>query len=278
MKTARIVWCVGIAVSFTVLVLSDVVPGSARTALVVSVCFVCELMDSTLGMGYGTTLTPILLFAGYEPVELVPTILTSELASGLAAAAFHHQHGNVVFRRGSPHLRFAAILSIGSVAGVAVGVKLAISIPKQVLTIVIGGIILVAGIAIWRRIGKTQEPRSWKMVLLATVASFNKAVSGGGYGPLLTSGQVLSGVEGRAAVAITSLSEAFTCLVGVLLFLLAGKHLTVELLVPVVTGSLLSVPVSASLVRRVPDSLLRRGIALFTVGFGLLVLVKGLAD
>ena len=35
-------------------------------------------------------------------------------------------------------------------------------------------------------------------VTVAAVASFNKAVPGGGYGPLVTSGQILSGVQGKA--------------------------------------------------------------------------------
>jgi uncharacterized membrane protein YfcA len=36
---------------------------------------VCEYVDSTLGMGYGTTLTPILLLIGYEPAQIVPSVL-----------------------------------------------------------------------------------------------------------------------------------------------------------------------------------------------------------
>ena len=32
----------------------------------------CEYIDSALGMGYGTTLTPLLLLAGFDPLEIVP--------------------------------------------------------------------------------------------------------------------------------------------------------------------------------------------------------------
>ena len=39
--------------------------------------FICEYMDSTLGMGYGTTLTPILLMMGYNPLQIVPVVLIS---------------------------------------------------------------------------------------------------------------------------------------------------------------------------------------------------------
>jgi len=39
-------------------------------------------------------------------------------------------------------------------------------------------------------------------------------LSGGGYGPLVTSGQVIFGVPAKSAVAITSLAEGITCLAG----------------------------------------------------------------
>jgi uncharacterized membrane protein YfcA len=53
--------------------------------------FVCELVDSSLGMGYGTTLTPILLIAGYEPIEIVPAVLFSECITGIVAGILHHE-------------------------------------------------------------------------------------------------------------------------------------------------------------------------------------------
>jgi uncharacterized protein len=60
--------------------------------------FVCEYMDSTLGMGYGTTLTPILLIMGYKTLQVVPVILISELLSGGLAVYCHHHEGNINMR------------------------------------------------------------------------------------------------------------------------------------------------------------------------------------
>ena len=42
---------------------------------IVPLAFVCEFIDSTLGMGYGTSLTPILLLMGLEPLQVVPAVL-----------------------------------------------------------------------------------------------------------------------------------------------------------------------------------------------------------
>jgi hypothetical protein len=60
--------------------------------------FIYEYVDSTLGMGYGTTLTPVLLLVGFSPMQVVPAILLSELISGILAGIFHHFEGNVDFK------------------------------------------------------------------------------------------------------------------------------------------------------------------------------------
>ena len=62
------------------------------------ISFICEYMDSTLGMGYGTTLTPLLLLIGFSPMSVVPAILVSQLLANILASIFHHLEGNVDFK------------------------------------------------------------------------------------------------------------------------------------------------------------------------------------
>ena len=57
--------------------------------------FFCEYVDSTLGMGYGTTLTPVLMIFGFKTLDIVRAVLLSELITGLLASFFHHREGNV---------------------------------------------------------------------------------------------------------------------------------------------------------------------------------------
>lgn len=240
----------------------------------ITLCFFCELMDSSLGMGYGTTLTPVLLAFGYQPLELVPTILLSEFLSGFSSSYFHHDSGNVDFSRRSRDSRIALLLALGSVVGVSVGVSVAVQIPTHILKIVIGTIITLAGISIWILHNHVFVFRTWKMFALASVASFNKALSGGGYGPLMTSGQILSGIKGKSSVGITSFAEGFTCLVGVILFLGKGHGFTPDLLVPVLTGALLSVPFSTEFVKHINETTLKKMIAILTVIMGLFTIFK----
>lgn len=240
----------------------------------ITLCFFCELMDSSLGMGYGTTLTPVLLAFGFQPLELVPTILLSEFLSGFASSYFHHDSGNVDFSRRSRDSRIALLLALGSVVGVSIGVSIAVEIPTHLLKLFIGIIITSAGISIWILHNHVLVYRTWKMFALASVASFNKALSGGGYGPLMTSGQILSGIKGKSSVGITSFAEGFTCLVGVILFLGKGQGFKLELLIPVITGALLSVPFSTEFVKHINEDTLKKTIAILTVIMGLFTIIK----
>ncbi len=49
--------------------------------------FVAEHVDSSTGMGYGTTLRPMLLLLGFGPQQIVPAVLLQELISGSLPAA-----------------------------------------------------------------------------------------------------------------------------------------------------------------------------------------------
>ena len=246
-----------------------------RDALLIFVlCFVCELIDSGIGMGYGTILTPTLLLLGYDAQDIVPTILLSELLSGFTAAFFHNEIRNVQLGLHGKDFWPAVILAAGSVAGVSVGVMVALELPKGSLNLGVGIIILATGFFVLLHSRRHIEYRRWKMVLLSIVASFNKAVSGGGYGPLVTSGQVLSGVSGKASVGITSFAEAFTCLLAVTLFLVQGEHLNVILFVPMCAGALLSVPFSVFIISVTREEWLKTIIGVVTMVMGAFTILK----
>ena len=115
------------------------------------------------------------------------------------------------------------------------------------------------------------------LVAVGALAAFNKALSGGGYGPLVTAGQVVSGLPARNAVAITSLAESFTCAVGLVGYLALGKSIDLALAMPLVLGALLSVPLATRTVRRLPEERIRAGVGIATLALGGLALAKLIA-
>lgn len=235
----------------------------------------CEYVDSTLGMGYGTTLTPLLIIGfGVAPLQIVPAVLLSELATGATSAALHHGVGNVDFRRSGSHLRVAGLIGLMSVVGTLGAVLLAVHLPKRALTLYIGALVTVVG-AVILATRRTKIRFSWaKVTALALVASFNKGISGGGYGPVVTGGQLLSGVDAKPAVGITSAAESLTCAVGIAAYLAAGQRIDARLALPLVVGAMLSVPVAVNTVRIISAGRLRTAVGVLTVGLGLWTLGK----
>jgi hypothetical protein len=250
--------------------------GSAEIVLlgVFFAALACEFLDSSLGMGYGTTLTPLLMVAGYTPLDIVPAVLLSELMTGLAAGVMHQRDGNVDFLR-DPRARRTAVL-LGSLSGVGalLAVWLALSISKQGLGMAISAIVLTMGVVILATRRHQLPYHAGGIVVIGAVAAFNKGLSGGGYGPLVTAGQVVSGLPAKQAVAITSLAESLTCLIGVLGYLAAGRSIQWALALPLTLGALLSVPMATQTVRNVKDSTLRGWVGFCTLALGVIAWVK----
>ncbi|NIT37381.1 MAG: TSUP family transporter [candidate division Zixibacteria bacterium] len=243
---------------------------------VLLIAFGCELVDSTLGMGYGTTLTPVLLLFGFTPLQVVPAVLLSELVTGISAAFAHHRARNVDLRPGTRPFKVAMVLAACSVVGTVVAVLIAINIPRIILKTWIGVLVLAVGILILVQVMRQALVRfSWaKVMAVGTLASFNKGMSGGGYGPLVCGGQLLSGIESKNAIAITSLAEGLTCVVGVTAYLLTKEIFPWRLALPLAAGALASVPLSALAVKKIKAKPLTIAIGVLTTFLGIFTLLK----
>lgn len=239
--------------------------------LVFVVALLAEYMDATIGMGYGTTLTPILLLMGFSPLQIVPAVLLSQFICGIFAAYLHHGTGNVFFdfnhdpnhqiarRLGklvyiprSIASKVATVLVLSSIIGVLLAVLIALRLPVFYLKLYIGILVVSMGLIILLK-HRTQNELSWKRIVgLGVLASFNKGISGGGYGPLIVSGQVLSGVSTKNSIGITALAEGITCFIGVITYFIVGAKVDWLLAPYLVIGSLISVPLSVYTVKKMP--------------------------
>ena len=245
-----------------------------KLLLLVPLAFFCEFIDSSLGMGYGTSLTPILLLMGFEPLQIVPAVLFSEFVSGITAASFHHSIGNVSFKPESKATRIALAIALFSIVGTVIAVLVAIKLPPRLLKIWIGAIVLFMGVFILGTY-KITPSFSWrKITILSAIASFNKGLSGGGYGPLVMGGQLLSGVGVKNAVAITSLAEGLTCLVGVLLYFFISPDVDWSLTPWLMSGAVLSVPFAARVLKMLPEKKAKVLVAIAVTILGLITLIK----
>jgi uncharacterized membrane protein YfcA len=245
-----------------------------KLILLMPLAFVCEFIDSSLGMGYGTSLTPILLLMGFHPLQVVPAVLLSEFVTGMTAAFFHHSVRNVNFNPRSMDTRVAGALSAFAVIGAIASVLIAVKLPSHILKLWIGAIVIAMGVAILAT--RNRAPRfSWaRIVGLGTLASFNKGMSGGGYGPVVMGGQLLSGIGVKNAVGITSLSESVTCLVGIIMYLTVKSSVDWVLAPWLMAGAVLSVPFAAHTLKRIPEKKAKLVIAVIILFLGGLTLAK----
>jgi len=260
-------------------------------AAVAILALLCEYMDASIGMGYGTTLTPLLLIAGFSPLEVIPAVLLGQLAGGLIGGLTHHQVGNISldFRRdekvkrrlrGLGYLprsldsKVIFVLAICGVIGVLAGVFSAVSIPEVVLRVYIGVMVLGIGIVILARRSRRGTFSYKRLVGVAVLSSFNKGISGGGYGPLVTGGQVISGREARSSVGSTTLAEAIVCIVGFLGYILVKGDIFWRLAAATSIGSVVAAPFAALTVRKINPEKLKLVIAFATIILGTFTLVR----
>ena len=248
--------------------------GLGLALTLMGIAFMGEYVDSTLGMGYGTTLTPLLLVMGFSPLQVVPAVLLSELFTGLLGGALHHKAGNVDLGKGSPARRVALTLALCSILGTVGAVFLALNLPPKAVKIYIGAMVLGIGILLLLGKGKTKVWSYPRILGLGVVAAFNKGISGGGYGPLVTGGQLLLGVPEKTAIGITSLAEGLVCIAGLATYLILHGWLDWRLAACLALGAILSVPAAAVTVKILPAFLLRRSIGYATLFLGAVTLIK----
>jgi len=235
----------------------------------VLLAFLLETADASFGGGYGTILTPLLLVLGFEPSRAVPVVLVSQLAGDFLASFFHHEFRNVDFSRNNRHLRVALTLAILGSAGCVASVVVAVNLPKHYVNLYIGVLVAATGLSLLVANNRIRAFSWRRLVFIGSIAAFNKGISGGGYGPLITGGQIFTGVEPKNAIGITTLSEGMTCIVAVLSYILLGTNIDWSLAALLSIGVSFSTPISAYLVRKMKSGTLKLTTAMVAVLLGL---------
>lgn len=252
----------------------------------------CQYISVSFGIGYGTTLTPLLLILGFSPLQVVPAVLLSQLVGGTIGGLAHHRLGNIEldFRRDdnlikgrlrrlgylprSLDSKVIFVLAAFGIIGVLVGVLTAVNIPIIVLETYIGAMVLGIGLTILLR--RSHEGAfSWRsLIALGLLGAFNKGVSGGGYVPLITGGQIISGRGTKSSLASTTVAVAIVCAMGFLSYLLIKGDIHWMLATATGIGSIIAAPFAALTVRKAKAKKLRLAIGLAVTILGALTLAK----
>lgn len=230
--------------------------------------FVAEYIDASLGMGYGTILAPILMMLGFIPSMIVPFMLLSQFLAGTLSGASHHLLENMDLA-GNPHQRTSfRVFAVTGIVGVAVAAISSTALPTFFVEVYIALVVILMGVVILID-GSADRALSFrKIAIIGLFGAFNKGISGGGYGPIVTGGQMISGIEPRAAVAITSIVEAVMCAFGFVFYFLIAPPTDLVPLLGIIIGALLAAPLSAFTVSKVSQTRIKRAIAVATIVLG----------
>jgi uncharacterized membrane protein YfcA len=236
---------------------------------VVVAAFVFETLDSASGMGFGATLGALLLAFGYPPLAVVPVLLVSETATGLVGGLFHTEFENVRFGFSDESATeatkiLALVVGVGTVAIVISVVLsyLAISVSGPVVQVYVGAVILLCALTTFlqKYTTPTSEYRPRRMAAFAALAGLNKGITGSGFGPVVTLGEILSGIYEKSATAIASMSEGLVSLAGIVSFFAitaAGVSVNLMLLPSVFAGGFLAAILAPYTVRVMPNDALK---------------------
>ena len=261
-----------------------------------TLAFVAEFIDSSMGMMYGTIMSPVLIVLGFDPLVVIPSILLSQGVAGFVASVFHHKLSNANFKprtinpkkviskikeygviasfeRGFPRdFKIVFIVSLLGVVTTIIAVLLAVSIPKWMLTTYIGVLVLTMGVIL---LSKFKFKFTWKKILyIGILSSFNKGLSGGGFGPVVTSGQVIAGNNSKNSIASTTMSETPVCLTGFAVYFLTVGFSEWNFLFILMLGAVIAAPLGAHFTSKMNEEKIRPLLGVLAVGLGIWMLVK----
>ena len=235
--------------------------------------FLCELIDTSIGGGYGTILVPLSLSMGINPLYMIPAVLFSEICTGFLGGWFHHRFKNV-------DLKIVGVDAIVGFFGISFGVLTGISVPSIILRVWIALIVLGCGVLMLFTLKERYVVRGkFKLkndIPLSLVCGFNKGLSGGGYGPVNTAGLIAVKADPKKAVGSTILSEGIVSLMGFAMFMLAGKaSLRLNsLTVAITVGACIASLPGAYITKRADSGRLKLIITIFIICLGVYTILK----
>jgi uncharacterized membrane protein YfcA len=245
-----------------------------RDLIVVLVSFVLGLVDLSVGMGFGFTVTPILILLGYSVTDTLPAILASSFIGGVISSLSHQRLGNVDFNIKSRAFKMSILMGAIGIFGMYVGVYFSFNLPEQYSQTYIGIITLLSGVFIQFK-KRLKFKFTWvRITLMGLVGAANKGLTGGGYGPVITSGGILSGINEKAAVAIQSLSESFVSLIGFLYYYLYSEGILWSLTRNTALGVLIASPLAATILKNINENDIKKLITITSIIMSTAIIMK----
>ena len=221
---------------------------------------IAQLVDGSLGMGFGVTSSTLLIAAGIAPATASASIHLAEVGTTLISGFSHHKLGNVDWRT-------VGILALPGGVGAFFGAHFLVSLPAEVAKPWVAGLLFCLGAyVIWRFLVLGGRRPQFKgkvsagfLVPMGLLGGSLDAVGGGGWGPVGTTSLLSSGrLSPRRVVGSVSASEFVVAVGGSLGFLLAlgSAGINYGFVAALLAGGIFAAPLAAWLVKHLPARVL----------------------
>jgi len=206
-----------------------------------------QLVDGTLGMGYGATSTSFLLAYGVPPVVSSTGVHVAEMFTTGASAISHHKFGNI-------NKKLVKNLLIPGVLGSITGAYLLSDvIDGDFIKPFIAVYMIVLAIIIIKKALKKNiiKKKTKKLGILAAFGGFMDSVGGGGWGPIVTSTLLGRGRNPRYTIGSVNAAEFAVSFASGITFMLFGGIHGWQVIIGLILGGVIAAPLAAYLVNKI---------------------------
>jgi siroheme synthase-like protein len=237
--------------------------------------FLAQMVDGSMGMGYGTISTTFLLANGVNPAIVSSRVHSARVFSSGVSGFSHHRFGNI-------NKKLFKALVIPGVIGALAGATLAfygqkysvyVRIPLSIYTLYLGYFIV-------KKAFKKRNPQfkikgaGW----LASAGGFMDAFAGGGWGSLVTGTLISKRRSPRYVIGSVCLAEFFVVFASSIAFFIYLKTFFLLDVAGLIIGGLIAAPIAARLVGKIPMKTMYVAVGSLVVLTSLLTLIKGISN
>ena len=207
-----------------------------------------QLVDGTLGMGYGATSTSFLISVGVPPAISSTGVHVAEMFTTGASAISHYKFKNI-------NKKLVTYLLIPGVIGSVIGAYLLADVIDgkvikpfiAVYMIVLAVMIIVKGLR-----NNNVKKKTENLGILAIFGGFMDAVGGGGWGPIVTSTLIGRGRDPRYTIGSVNAAEFAVSFASGITFLLFQGINGWQVIAGLIIGGVVAAPFAAFFVNKVP--------------------------
>jgi siroheme synthase-like protein len=236
--------------------------------------FLAQLVDGSLGMGYGTISTTFLLANGVSPAIVSSRVHSARVFSSGVSGYSHHRFGNI-------NKRLFRALVIPGVIGAVIGATLAyfgqqystwVRLPLSIYTLYLGYYIISKA---FRK--KNKQNKVKRAGWLASAGGFMDAFAGGGWGSLVTGTLISKRRNPRYVVGSVCLAEFFVVLASAITFFILLKTIFIVDVAGLIIGGLIAAPIAARLVGKIPMKIMFASVGSLVIITSILTLIRGIS-